>query len=65
MNHLNKCMLKLQKHKPEEKQQVFQVLLVQPKSLVVTNPQAIPSLLQTPQKLFIAKFYLLKRKQNY
>ena len=32
MHHLNRCMLKLQKHKLEEKQQVFQALSMQRKN---------------------------------
>jgi len=42
-------MLKLQKHKPEEKQQVFQVLLVQQKNQVVASHLAVLNLLQTRQ----------------
>ena len=38
-------MLKLQKHKPEEKQQVFQALLVQQKNLVATSHLLVPNLL--------------------
>ena len=51
MHRLNKCMLILQKHMPEEKRQVFQALLMQPKNQAAANHLVILSLLQTPQIL--------------
>ena len=51
MHRLNKCMLILQKHMLEEKQQVFQALLEQQKNQVATSHLAVPSLLQSHQIL--------------
>ena len=44
-------MLKLQKHKLEEKQQVFQALLTQQKNQAATTHLVIPNLLRTHQIL--------------
>ena len=51
MHHLNKCMLKLQKRKLEEMQQVFQAQLMQQKNQAAANHPVVLNLLRTHQKL--------------
>ena len=51
MHHLNRCMLRLQKHMPEEKQLVSPDLLKQPKNLV----EAIHQLFQDLSLIHISE----------
>ena len=53
MHHLNRCRLKLQKHKPEEKQLSISKPVNATEKLSGSHPPTIPRLITKPPKTFI------------